>query len=292
MLTTRSTVKLLFNLIIIFLLTTKSFANVLFYKCPEKILKVLKGQSSLIKKGSEIGINYIKFSQINSPFKTITVKFKEKGSISNAKIIILDKELKKNSLGYEIFEKFSNNKETFENSYNFITLDKTYAFTRKEYYWSSNKENKYNYEYESSGRCLKINKKEFVTEKKLLKITKKENKIKTSQNKSKSNFSKVMKGHKPLAMTWQGYNDLILGKIKFSEKDLLGRLEFNLPDNDGLCIGTYALSKDKGTWSIYCENKNVNASGILKWNYNEGSVSGSGKDNKGKKIKFKVASIN
>ena len=76
-------------------------------------------------------------------------------------------------------------------------------------------------------------------------------------------------------------------RLKFR---LLGRLEFNLPNNDGLCIGTYALSKDKGTWSIYCENKNVNASGILKWNHNEGSVSGNGKDNKGKKIKFKISS--
>ena len=52
------------------------------------------------------------------------------------------------------------------------------------------------------------------------------------------------------------------------------------------------LSKTKGTWSILCESKDVNASGILKWNNNDGSVNGNGKDNKGKKIKFKVASIN
>ena len=93
-------------------------------------------------------------------------------------------------------------------------------------------------------------------------------------------------------MSWQGYDDLILGKIKFSEKDLMGKLEFSLPNNDGTCIGTYVLSKTKGTWSIFCESKDVNASGILQWNNNDGSVNGNGKDNKGKKIKFKVASIN
>ena len=60
---------------------------------------------------------------------------------------------------------------------------------------------------------------------------------------------------------------------------------------DGECIGTYALSK-KGTWSIYCEHRDVNASGILKWNHNTGSVNGTGKDSEGNKIKFKVAQKN
>ena len=43
---------------------------------------------------------------------------------------------------------------------------------------------------------------------------------------------------------------------------------------------------------MYCEDKNVNASGILRWNDNDGSVNGNGKDNYGKKIKFKVESVN
>jgi hypothetical protein len=72
----------------------------------------------------------------------------------------------------------------------------------------------------------------------------------------------------------------------------MGKIEFSLPNNDGNCIGTYVLSTKKGTWSMYCEDKNVNASGILRWNDNDGSVNGNGKDNYGKKIKFKVESVN
>ena len=37
--------------------------------------------------------------------------------------------------------------------------------------------------------------------------------------------------------------------------------------------------------------KNVNTLGILKWDSSNGSVSGTGKDNNGNKVKFKVASI-
>ena len=40
------------------------------------------------------------------------------------------------------------------------------------------------------------------------------------------------------------------------------------------------------------EGQDVNASGLLKWNKNDGSVNGNGKDNKGKKIKFKVGPAN
>ena len=50
--------------------------------------------------------------------------------------------------------------------------------------------------------------------------------------------------------------------------------------------------KKKGTWSIYCEDREVNASGMLEWNHNTGSVTGNGKDSEGKKIKFKVAEKN
>ena len=266
-------------------------ANVLadeFYKCPEKVTKVLKGQSQYISEGSIIGTNYI-----NIRNNYITIKFKKLGSSIRAIKIISNKKLNRNSLGYEIFGKFSDNNLTKENTYNLIKIGDTYAFTRKEYYWSSTSQsqNKKNYEYESSGRCIKINKNEFKKEK-IIKVVKKEEKKITKKKKIIQSSSKLIEGERSFAMSWQGYDDLILGKIKFSEKDLMGKLEFSLPNNDGTCIGTYVLSKTKGTWSILCESKDVNASGILKWNNNDGSVNGNGKDNKGKKIKFKVASIN
>lgn len=281
----------LIHLLIILFLSTKAFGNTQFFKCAEKISNVIKGESSLIKKNSEIGENYIKFSNLNSSFRKVTIKFKEKDNTSSFKKIINNKDIKMNTLGYEIFEKYSDSEETIENFYTFVKVDKTFAFTRNQYYWSSNKDKK-NFEYESSGRCVKINRDEFNNVKKIKKVLKKDNNKKTNKLKNNSDFSKIIKGQRPIAMTWEGYEDLILGKINFSEKEQVGTLEFNLPNKDGNCIGTYVLSRVKGTWSIYCEKKDLNASGFLKWNSEDGSVSGNGKDNKGKKIKFKIGSIN
>ena len=273
--------------IFIFFFSANVVANE-YYKCPEKVTKVLKGKSQYISEGSILGTNYIKIR-----YDYVTIKFKNLGSNKRAESIISNKKLNSNSLGYEIFEKFSDNNLTKENTYNLIKIGDTYAFTRKEYYWSSNSQtqNKKNYEYESSGRCMKINENEFKKEK-IIKVVKKEEKKIIKKKKISQNNSKLIEGERSFAMAWQGYDDLILGKIKFSEKDLMGKLEFSLPNNDGICIGTYVLSKTKGTWSIFCESKDINASGILKWNNKDGSVNGNGKDNKGKKIKFKVASIN
>ena len=271
-----------FYFILILFFSTNGLANE-FYKCPEKVTEVYKGQSQYINEGSIIGTNYI-----NIRNNYITIKFKELGSSIRATKIIFNKKLNRNSLGYEIFEKYSENGLTRENTYNFIKIDNSYAFTRKEYYWSPNSQSqKKNYEYESSGRCLKISENEYEKER-LIKVAKKKEKKIIKKKKGSQNNSKIIKGERPIAMNWQGYDDLILGKIKFSEKDLMGKLEFSLPNNDGRCIGTYVLSKTKGTWSIYCESQDVNASGFLKWNKNDGSVNGNGKDNKGKKIKFKV----
>jgi hypothetical protein len=93
-------------------------------------------------------------------------------------------------------------------------------------------------------------------------------------------------------MSWEGYDELIVGSLKFNEINLIGQLEFKLPNNDGECIGTYALSTIKGTWSILCKSKNINASGTLEWNSKDGSVKGDGTDNKGNKVKLKIASEN
>ena len=123
--------------VLISFLSSKSFAKDEYFKCLEKISNVLLGQSQLIKTGSTIGTNYIKFSNINSFLPKITIKFKEKGSKKNSKTIIKNKILNKNSLGFDIFEKYSEGSLAIENTYNFIQLDSTYAFTRKEYYWSA-----------------------------------------------------------------------------------------------------------------------------------------------------------
>ncbi len=276
-----------FLIFLILFFSSNALANNQYYKCSEKVAKVLKGESETISEGLIIGTNYI-----NIKFNYITIKFKELGSKKKAKLIISNKKLNRNSLGYDIFEKYSDSNLTTENNYKFVKVGQTYAFTRNKYHWSSNSQgqNKKNYEYDSTGRCIKINEKEFRSEK-IIKSVKKEEKVLKKKEISQSN-TKLIEGKRSFAMTWQEYDDLILGKIKFSEKDLMGKIEFSLPNNDGNCIGTYVLSTKKGTWSMYCEDKNVNASGILRWNDNDGSVNGNGKDNYGKKIKFKVESVN
>ena len=75
--------------VLISFLSSKSFAKDEYFKCLEKISNVLLGQSQLIKTGSTIGTNYIKFSNINSSLPKITIKFKEKGSkkITDHKVV-------------------------------------------------------------------------------------------------------------------------------------------------------------------------------------------------------------
>jgi hypothetical protein len=271
-------------------LSTKTLANNKYYKCPEKISKVIRGQDSLLKEGSILGINYVKF-HIN---QSITIKFKYTDSKENPFEIISNKKLKKNSLGYEVYNKLSKNDLTVENTYNFVKLNDNYAFTRNENWWSPKLENQpqKNYEYESSGRCVKIKKNEFNVGKitQIAKIAKKEKK-KIIQKKIIKNENQII-GKRTFALSWEGVDELIIGQLTFEEKNLVGKLEFNHPEDESKCIGTYALSTTRGTWSLLCEKKNTNASGILKWNSKNGNVSGNGTDSKGKKVKFKVSGSN
>ena len=244
----------------------------------------MQGTNELIKKDSIIGTNYINFNN-----NLITIKFKEFGSNKKSKIIIANKKVNQNTLGFEVYDRNSTNSTDEENTYIFIKVNNTYAFTRKKYFWSleNQAQSINNYEYESSGRCIKINNDEYDLEK-IVQITKKKIEKKEKLN---LNDEKILEGQRSFALSWEGYDDLILGKLKFSEKNLLGSIEFSLPENDSSCIGTYVLSKTRGTWSIFCEDENINASGTLKWNSSNGSVSGIGKDDKGKQVKFKVAPI-
>jgi len=88
------------NLFFLFLLINNSYAKNEYFKCPEKISKVIQGSNQLIREGSIIGTNYIKF---NNNF--ITIKFKELGSNKKAKIIISNKKAEQNTLGYEVYDK-------------------------------------------------------------------------------------------------------------------------------------------------------------------------------------------
>ena len=97
-----------------------------------------------------------------------------------------------------------------------------------------------------------------------------------------------LKGERSIALSWDGYEDLIAGTVEFDEADYKGTLNLPLPNNDGTCDGTYALQEGgKGTWQIACTN-HMGAAGTLKWTKN-GGVTGAGRDHNDKKVKFTVS---
>ena len=97
-----------------------------------------------------------------------------------------------------------------------------------------------------------------------------------------------IKGKRSIALSWEDYDDLIAGSVNFEETDYKGTLNFSLPNNDGMCDGTYSLQDiGKGTWQITCTN-NMGAAGNLKW-FKDGSVIGAGIDYDNKKVKFTVS---
>ena len=117
------------------------------------------------------------------------------------------------------------------------------------------------------------------------KITKKAEKKKESKKVVKKY---ELKGERSIALSWDGYEDLIAGTVEFNEADYKGTLNLPLPNNDGTCEGTYSLQEGgKGTWQIACTN-NMGAAGTLKWTKN-GGVTGSGRDHNDKKVKFTVS---
>jgi len=114
------------------------------------------------------------------------------------------------------------------------------------------------------------------------KITKKKKEVKKVVKKYE------LKGERSIALSWEGYEDLIAGTVNFDETDYKGTLNLPLPNNDGTCDGTYSLQKGgKGTWQIACSN-NMGAAGTLKW-VKDGGVTGTGRDHNDKKVKFTVS---
>ena len=124
----------------------------------------------------------------------------------------------------------------------------------------------------------------------LKEIEKKEtNKVEKKKEEPKKVVKKYeLKGERSIALSWEGYEDLIAGTVEFDEADYKGTLNLALPNNDGTCDGTYSLQKGgKGTWQIACTN-NLGAAGTLKW-LKDGGVTGTGRDHNDKKVKFTVS---
>ena len=268
------------------------FAEVKYFECDEKITNVRVGDNLIYKKGSKVGTNYVKFSDSGSNSR-ISIHFRFKNSKEKPFEILKNKKIFNNPLGFEVKYDWSTDTANSDVVYSFIKLDKDYAFTKSEFWWSAKdlKNDLQKYDYDSNGRCNKISRNKYDNLFGLASLSKETKKKITKKNKSSSKSKKKLSGKRSFAMSWEGYDDLIAGTLEFNEENLIGNLKFNLPNTNEKCIGTYALSKSRGTWSILCQN-DMNASGTLVWNPKNGSVSGKGKDTNGKKVKFKVAGAN
>ena len=110
----------------------------------------------------------------------------------------------------------------------------------------------------------------------------------TSTTSKKKTKKYELKGERSIALSWDGYENLIAGTVEFDEADYKGTLKIPLPNNDGTCDGSYSLQKGgKGTWQIACTN-NMGAAGTLKWT-ETGGVTGKGRDHNDNKVKFTVS---
>ena len=130
----------------------------------------------------------------------------------------------------------------------------------------------------TTGTTTKVEKK---------KEEKKVEKKKEEKEVEKKVTSKTISGERVIALSWDGYADLIAGTIHFDETDNKGEINLKLPNNDGSCEGSYSLQEGgKGTWQIACTN-DMGAGGTLKWD--DSGTTGIGRDYKDKKVKFTIA---
>ncbi len=282
--------KLLVYLLFYLFFNLNANAEINFFKCPEKINNLSVENNTIQKKMIE-GESIVKIEKSTLNIKVdIYFMNSQDNKISE---LIINKIANSTSLGFDVENNINNDQFSRETLFSFIEIKDNYAFTRKEFYWKPGEydENEIKYNYTSSGRCEKINKAKFDNffEKTSTKSKQNTSEIKNNKTTTLDNVSiNELSGERTFALSWEGYNDLILGSLIFNEANLLGTINFDLPNKDGSCFGTYALSKNKGTWSIRCDKNDMNASGLLNWNLNDGSVTGTGKDNSDRKVKFKV----
>ena len=278
---------ILYIFVLIFFSPSNLIAETLYFECPEKISKILVSENFNYKEGDEIGLNLIKIDNKDQNIK-LSIQYKNNKE-KKFKHKIKNETVENSTLGFTVNNNKSESNLNFEENYSFVEVKNTYVFTKKIFYWSrNNKNNQVNkYEYIATSRCKKINKESYFTN-----LKKDEPKKKKVKKLKKETIEKNIKGERIFALSWDGYNDLILGTLTFDEGNLVGKINFELPNNHGNCFGTYVLSKIKGTWSILCDHNNMNASGTLLWNNKTGEVNGNGKDEKNNKVKFKVKKTN
>ena len=145
---------------VFFFSTLNANAELNFYKCPEKINTLNVDQNNFLKSSIE-GENIIKLDNLkDNTYVDIYFKNFSDDSISE---LIINKKANLTTLGFDIENKINNDELSRESFFSFIEVGNIYAFTRKEFYWRPGEynENEVKYDYNSSGRCERINQSNF-----------------------------------------------------------------------------------------------------------------------------------
>lgn len=91
---------------------------------------------------------------------------------------------------------------------------------------------------------------------------------------------------RPIAVRWEGYNELFAGTVLLKQGDGSGSVSIQLPNNDGSCNGLFQATTSSGSvWSVSCTN-GLAASGTSKGLGPGKGAIGEGTDTQGRKVSF------
>jgi len=92
-----------------------------------------------------------------------------------------------------------------------------------------------------------------------------------------------------IAVSWEGYKELLVGVVKMKEGASSGTMSVPIPSTSEVCNGTYSFkSSGEGTWAISCTNSMSAAGTFQTFGANKGSA-GSGTDAKGNSVKYTIS---
>ena len=135
-------------------------ANKYFYlKCLENIKTIRLSSTGFEKEGDLIGTIYVKVI----PESKVTIHFSYEITKNKPHVIIENFSIKSEGLGFSLTDKFDDKEyKTFE-YFKFIKIKNKYMFLRTHKWWSSKTKDyeESEIDYDSSGKCEKINKKKY-----------------------------------------------------------------------------------------------------------------------------------
>ena len=151
--------KIYISFILFFISCSSLMAETLYMNCEETIQEVREATyDDLFVKGEIIGNNYVRLKNN----KIIDIYFAYPGG--EAFDLLRNKKVKKNSLGFTVEEKYKDKNFKTHESFKFLKPLEDYVYKRTTYFWSkgTDTDGENVSDYDGSGRCEFINKKEFL----------------------------------------------------------------------------------------------------------------------------------